>query len=269
MGLGNCRGVRSGSRVGSEPAGRGGAPIKYMDHRDTVPFLDGVGILGRSMRYLLSLTSLVRLSFLMVGCATVSISRDSSPELYPYARSVGILWIGSDVYCSGVLVAPDKVLTAGHCVGFTTGYSQKTPVTFRLGKYRVDAKKWYSLADQAPGENDLAIVVLKDKLPGTPADVGGRTPEPDDLLLWVGYGCEPPRTTEECIRDPRERRVLSSALYFRYNQWASRTLRIYHGDSGGALFDLRTGRVIAIGSATNPDTGVMWFGDPTEFSGIL
>src|SRR5689334_20638547 len=47
--------------------------------------------------------------------------------------AVGLLWLDGGGFCSGVLISPSVVLTAGHCVGppiegFYTGAGRKTTV---------------------------------------------------------------------------------------------------------------------------------------------
>lgn len=96
-----------------------------------------------------------------------------------------LVWAGPDPFCTGVLVAPDVVLTAGHCVG---GATHVSPGLVDLGdvegRTRIRAKAahpaWITTLD-------VAVLLLESPVSGP---VAGLAPEPTDgdTVHIVGWG---------------------------------------------------------------------------------
>src|SRR5215471_9250194 len=78
----------------------------------------------------------------------------------PGDPAVGLVWLQGGGYCSGSLIAPNIVLTAGHCVrsplaGFYTGQGKRTTT---VGAQPAAGLKLHKIADQAayPGYDEGA-----------------------------------------------------------------------------------------------------------------
>jgi hypothetical protein len=96
-----------------------------------------------------------------------------------------LVWSGPDPFCTGVLVAPDVVLTAGHCKG---GATHVSPGLVDLddvqGRTRVVAKTahpdWITTLD-------VAVLLLEAPVDGPVAGLGPTPVDGDDVHI-VGWG---------------------------------------------------------------------------------
>jgi secreted trypsin-like serine protease len=105
--------------------------------------------------------------------------------------TVGKVGDASDYYGSGTLIAPQYVLTAGHCAEgvsdtggrfFVNGQEYKTSKVFMHPNYNVDL-----LGEDAA--NDIAIFKLDRPVTGvTPSPIYRATPTVGQLLTLVGFG---------------------------------------------------------------------------------
>jgi uncharacterized protein len=125
--------------------------------------------------------------------------------------------------CTGVLVAPNLVVTAAQClfngdqvvhpanVGFLAGLNRGVPTGYSVAKRLVISSE-YSPDDQKPesAATDWAIIVLRDSLPIRPVSVKAIPPEQFSTIsnsgsvLQIGYGEERPYLPS-IVRDCRVR----------------------------------------------------------------
>jgi len=129
----------------------------------------------------------------LVTVSTAAAVTGSSPDgsAHPY---VGALVVDGSVICSGVLVAPRVFATAGHCTA-SLPPGARVQVTFDA---EIDKSSW-SLHDGASrthpgykssGADDLAVVVLDEAPPVTPATLpsAGAVDGVTGSVTSVGYG---------------------------------------------------------------------------------
>lgn len=105
--------------------------------------------------------------------------------------AVGLIGDTSDDFCSGTLIAPQYVLTAGHCaegVADTAG-------TFTIGGRTYHTEKVFLHPNYNPNAigsdsaNDIAIYKLSEPVVGiTPMPIYRGTPQVGQLLTLVGFG---------------------------------------------------------------------------------
>ena len=124
----------------------------------------------------------------------VDISNFNNLALNPAFAAAGFFTSG----CSGVLVASDKVLTAGHCAGGITNESK-----FGFGANKADAQTAYSVSSVAVNplyssgdqyQYDLAIATLSNPVTGvTPATINSTintTTLIGQEVTFIGYGAQ-------------------------------------------------------------------------------
>ena len=133
--------------------------------------------------------------------------RDDAPEddyadlaaQFPAVGYFGIVNSGSS-FCTGVLVAPDKVLSSAHCFdddtngvmdrpinSITFGVELEIPATSSSNVASVQVKPLWETSRGAPGD-DLAVVTLSTELPHVaPATLSGANPT-NRLGTFLGYG---------------------------------------------------------------------------------
>lgn len=120
--------------------------------------------------------------------ATPRIVNGTQTSDYP---AVGLIGDTSDDFCSGTLIAPQYVLTAGHCaegVADTAG-------TFTIGGHTYHTEKVFvhpnynSNAIGSDSANDIAIYKLSEPVVGiAPMPIFRGTPQVGQLLTLVGFG---------------------------------------------------------------------------------
>jgi secreted trypsin-like serine protease len=196
------------------------------------------------------------LLFFLAGCGAVEgmSTGDESSIQGGHSDSddpaVGMLWLEGGGFCSGVLIAPSVVLTAGHCVahpveGFYTGAGKRTAP---VGSEPADSLVRHAVADQAahpsyspwggcPNQTfDVGVVRLAHPIPKVhPAARAVSPPNIGRSCRIVGYGMHnggAEHITFEQKRDANVR-VLASGTTWLSVQWKNGISD--HGDSGGPL----------------------------------
>lgn len=106
---------------------------------------------------------------------------DAPAGMWPDAAAV---WFGSEVDCSGVLIAPNAVLTAGHCAGGITAVTLDATDFERTGE-RIEVERTIAYPHWARSY-DLALLILAHD-----ASVAPRTIAQDCVIDdWLDEGSE-------------------------------------------------------------------------------
>lgn len=104
-------------------------------------------------------------------------------------EAVGIIGsVQAGGFCTGTLISPTHVLTAGHCAQFIDGDTQ---ATFEVGgqTYRSQQISIHPAFDSLTLENDVAVIELTEPVANvTPAAIFRGTPLVGDELIIVGFG---------------------------------------------------------------------------------
>jgi len=182
-------------------------------------------------------------------------------------EGVGRVDFGSDGFCTGVLVAPDLVLTAGHClfekttgrrfdtpdIRFNAGLRNGRASAYRAVKHAVlhPRYRFTSTTDASQVRNDVALLQLARPIRNTevlPFGTADR-PAPGAPVSVVSYAhdrAEAPSLQEACEVMERRRGVLvmSCAADF--------------GASGAPVFSMDSGepRIVSLISAKAESGGV-------------
>lgn len=172
--------------------------------------------------------------------------------------SVGIVGDSSGGFCSGTLIAPQYVLTAGHCAEGVAN----TAGRFRLGATNY-ATSQVILHPQYNGDligedtaNDIAIFKLNQPVSGvTPSPISRSVPQVGQLLTLVGFGAGGTGNsghdggfgTKRVGTTPIDQ-VTSKLIHWRFdNNDESNTAP---GDSGGPAF-VQVGGVYQVAGVTS------------------
>ena len=163
--------------------------------------------------------------------------------------AVGLVWLEGGGFCSGSLIAPDVVLTAGHCVvptvaSFYTGGGEAAtqvgalPVGKLVEHAVIDqvAHPSYSSAGGCPNSTfDVGLLRLAHPIKNIrPLALGANAPRLGAVCRAIGYGVhnqgaqatvEQKRRASETVKSVDETSVLVAA----------KTGIVDHGDSGGPL----------------------------------
>lgn len=184
--------------------------------------------------------------------------------------AVGVTTLNGATGCSATLVAPNVILTAGHCFG--ADRTDVAPWQFEIRKsaresYRYDTAEGLVLSRGGAGPDDVALLRLRQSVPAavaTPIPIASGWPSYGTKISLMGFGCTN-RTTGE---GAGTKRVAS----FRYNVtwdlgWVSSGT--CPGDSGGALLSANGPQVLGVLSGYRTASGLDLFGDAVKHRATL
>jgi Trypsin len=103
-------------------------------------------------------------------------------------KNVGVLKERTFKFCTGTLIAPNWVLTAGHCCEGITP-SQLRRFSFEVGGRNYDWSATYIHPTYNFPDGDIALIKLKKNVTGvTPAVLRTTAPRVGDTMTIVGFG---------------------------------------------------------------------------------
>jgi secreted trypsin-like serine protease len=184
-------------------------------------------------------------------------------------ESVGALVVDGQMHCTGTLIRPNEVLTAGHCVDGV----DLTRMEFRLGRsihepsriIRVTGSDLHPQYRRSPLENDIAVVFLEENAPAPPMRLIASFDSSfvGQELIFVGYGfadgvSKTGGGTKRVVNIP----VASVAeTTFRY---ATPDRNTCNGDSGGPAFLPSGNELLIVGVTSSGDRDCVFDGTDTR-----
>jgi hypothetical protein len=163
--------------------------------------------------------------------------------------AVGLVWLEGGGFCSGSLIAPDVVLTAGHCVAspvasFYTGAGKGTTDVgaLPLGKLTrhavVDqvAHPSYSPRGGCPNRSfDEGLLRLEKPIRSVrPLGLGAAAPNPRAVCRAVGYGVHN-QGAQATVEQKRRATETVEQVETTWVLVGNKSGIVDHGDSGGPL----------------------------------
>lgn len=172
--------------------------------------------------------------------------------------------------CSGTLVSPNAVLTAGHCFLNTTRELNETlqkmsyfEITTNDGKkHRFGLVEVKSFGPAQPGDTDIALFRLAKPVPeniAVPAKIAQGWPRKGTKVLWFGYGCD-----RHIKSDWMSNETDNGASVKRFSErevGGPYTAQAANGDSGGPMMIKDTGEIYVLLSASYDGTNIPIFAD--------
>lgn len=178
--------------------------------------------------------------------------------------AVGIVHSAGSAACTGTLFAPDKVLTAAHCVlTENPPYQYLQPISFYIGGFNGTQYTAASVAAHPSysggNKSDVAVIWLNKTVSGVtpyPLAASGQIPQKGETVTMVGYGL-----TGENIGQFGTKRKATNTInavyqeYFSYDGANGTKSTVCSGDSGGPTFGVRNGKETVIGVHSTSEIG--------------
>ena len=234
----------------------------------------------------------VMLAFAAAPSGAVVGGRDASPGEYP---SVAEITFGPFL-CTGTLIAPNWVLSAGHC-GSVTGAAVATPASWpaalidvRIGSVEPGGGEHVPVSRVVMNPNylltsgyDISLLQLSRPSLKTPSKVAGASErdlwDPGDLETIVGWGAteeggdlpdrlqegEVPITTDPFCADAYDDFDPVTMVCAGFPEGGVDTCQ---GDSGGPMFGRTTGGVLRVVGATSFGEGCARPGKPGVYARV-
>lgn len=170
-------------------------------------------------------------------------------ENYPFAA---VLENGNSLVCTGTLIAPQWVQTAGHCVAGNTDWQ------IRVGSNdRTSGGDFVTYTTIAVGPGDMALIQLTNPVSETPAPIADTAPPPGTPVRQLGWGVtsdplaagDPPAMLQQLdttIAEPKTCNGLEDNQICVNN--VNGSAGVCYGDSGGPLLAKINGAWQLIGS---------------------
>ncbi len=192
-----------------------------------------------------------------VGESREAIINGTPATDFPEAVLVNIQQYGQTVMgCSGTLIAPRVVLTAGHCVADGDGWIVTAP--FASGQQSHGSSSatydWTQTNDQvSPHEHDVGLVFLDSPITITSYPKIATSGLLDQSKVVTVGRVKGGQMSKTALYRSAPVAVKSGASYgFDYDYAAP--MVIEHGDSGGASFALNTHTIVSVNSTGDSTT---------------
>lgn len=177
--------------------------------------------------------------------------------------AVVALVLTGEIYCSGVLVSRNVVLTAAHCVKYAPpdyvffGSNPKDGGR-SIGVARVSAHPRFN---DGTLRHDVGLIELSEDGPAVPIEMAAAPIDDSSIgreIRLVGFGVPRPGATKELAKRTGKSNITDvTGFDFRFHATPARTCL---GDSGGPSFVTIEGREVVLGVTSSGDLNCKVYG---------